>query len=409
MTTEDFSDIAPYEDGKAFSEGIERLLAEPRFENAIRYVQPDMDFDQLKALLRQFKSKDQFQQAVMRQILLLLEAKTSKGVTASGFDNYDPSRGALLMSNHRDIVLDAGFLGLCMLRHDMPAMEVALGDNLLIYPWIEALVRLNKGVIVKRNLRLTKALEAAKQLSAYIHYTIDQRHSSLWLAQREGRAKDSNDRTQESVIKMLALAGQGECFAQRIIDLHITPVSISYEYDPNDYLKAREFLARRRDPEFHKSQRDDLFSMETGLLQQKGRIHFAICRPLTPEIEKLLPCTDKVEAARRVCALIDREIHLGYTIYPVNYYAYDTVNDTTRFADRYTPAEAKDFEERIASQLDKVDLPDITAEEREFMRDAILRMYANPLANQLSARQGADETPAAATTQSTAPATAPAL
>ena len=383
---EEFNDIAPYDDS-SFQESMARLVKEPGFENAIKYVMPDADYRQVVQDLLQIKGKDEFQKKIMFGILLLLERMTTSGVTDSGLDNLKPGVNSLFITNHRDIVLDASFLGLAMIRRGLPAQEVALGDNLLIYDWIEDLVRLNKGIIVKRNLRMTKALEAAKQLSAYIHYCIREQHESVWIAQREGRAKDSNDVTQESVIKMLALGGEGDNIVERLMELNIIPTAISYEYDPNDYLKAREFLARRRDPEFKKSQRDDLFSMETGILQFKGQVHFAAGKCLNDRLEKLLTLTDKVEIVRKVCEMIDHDIHLGYKLFPINYIAYDRTEDTPRFADRYTAEDVEKFDSYINGQLDKVDLPDVTEEEREFMRSCILNMYANPLRNQLAARE----------------------
>lgn len=384
MTQEQFKDIAPY-DNSEFRSKMEHLVKQPGFEHAIRYIMPDADYDQLVKNLLTIDNKNDFQQKVMLGILKMLEQKTTSGVTDSGLENIDDGKSHLFITNHRDIVLDASFLGLTMIRHGLPAQEVALGDNLLIFDWIEDLVRLNKGIIVKRNLRLTKALEAAKQLSGYIHYCIREKNESVWIAQREGRAKDSNDVTQESVVKMLALAGDSNDIATRLIELNITPTAISYEYDPNDYLKAREFLARRRDPEFKKSQHDDLFSMETGILQFKGKVHFSICPCINSELEKMVGVTDKVETVRRVCAIIDRQIHKGYKIYPVNYIAFDTLNGDNAFAAHYTPEEVADFKAYLDRQLDKVDLPDVTPEEREFMRNAILKMYANPLRNQLAA------------------------
>lgn len=382
---EEYKDIAPYDD-EDFRQIMARLVKEPGFENAIRYVLPGTDYDALAASLLKIDNKEDFQHQVMLGILMRLEKETTSGVTESGFDTLrNLGRDVLFITNHRDIVLDASFLGLCMIRAGISAQEVALGDNLLIYPWIEDLVRLNKGIIVKRNLRLTKALEAARQLSGYIHYCIQEKHQSVWLAQREGRAKDSNDVTQESVIKMLALAGNSDSFVERLLELNITPTSISYEYDPNDYLKAREFLARRRNPEFHKSQHDDLLSMETGILKFKGQVHFTVGNCLNPELEAMRGITDKVEVVRRVCALIDREIHLGYRIFPINYIACDRIGGTQRFIDRYTADDVRHFEEYLENQLDKVDLPDITPEERAFMRDCILEMYANPLRNKLAA------------------------
>lgn len=387
-TPQEYKEIAPYDDSE-FRKEMSALVEEPGFKNAIRYVMPDADFTELKTNLLKLNTKEEFQKLVMVNILLMLEKKTTAGVTETGLDRFDPAKGALFITNHRDIVLDASFLGLAMIRRGLRAQKVALGDNLLIYEWIEKLVRLNKGIIVKRNLRLTKALEAAKQLSGYIHFCISHNNESIWIAQREGRAKDSNDVTQESVLKMLALTGDADNVLGRLMELNIIPTSISYEYDPTDYLKAREFLARRRDPEFKKSQRDDLLSMETGILKYKGRVHFSVGEPLNNSLAGIDPALDKVEVIRRVCALIDREIHLGYEIYPLNYIAYDTVNATDRFADRYTAEDVAAFNRYLDGQLDKVELPDITPDERTYMRDIVLNMYANPLRNKLAAREAA--------------------
>lgn len=383
---EEFQDIAPYDDNE-FQEHMAQLVNEPGFENAIKYIMPGTDYKALASQLLKISGKEEFQKKIMLGILKLLESQTTAGVTETGIENLDRNNNALFISNHRDIVLDASFLGLAIIRHGLPAQEVALGDNLLIYPWIETLVRLNKGIIVKRNLRLTKALEAAKQLSAYIRYAINEKHESVWLAQREGRAKDSNDVTQESVIKMLALSGDSGFMAERLVGLNITPISISYEYDPNDYLKAREFLSRQRDPEFKKSQRDDLFSMETGILQYKGYVNFAFCPCINPKLEDMRDMTDKMEVVRRVCAIIDSEIHRNYRIYPINYIAFDSIEHTDSFANNYTADDVEKFNEYVENQLNKVDLPDITADEREFMRNQILNMYANPLRNKIAALQ----------------------
>ena len=186
-TPEEYKEIAPHDDDQ-FKQRMAHLLADPGFERAIRYIMPDADFKELSEKLSKITNKDDFQRDIMLDILLLLERATTSGVTDAGIDTLELSKSRLFITNHRDIVLDASFLGLAMLRHGFPAQEVALGDNLLIYDWISDLVRLNKGIIVKRNLRLTKALEAAKQLSGYIHYCIREKGESVWIAQREGRA-----------------------------------------------------------------------------------------------------------------------------------------------------------------------------------------------------------------------------
>ena len=377
----DFSDIAPIDDD-VFSAKMAALVNEPGFEHAVRFVMPDVDYQEFRKTLLSIPDKNQFQNKIMWPILEMLCERTTSGITCSGLGNISPEGAYTFVTNHRDIVLDASFLNLCFLRSGIPTSEVGIGDNLLIYDWITDLVRLNRSFIVKRNLRLSKALESAKKLSAYIHHAISDKHRSVWIAQREGRAKDSNDMTQEAVVKMLALGGEGG-FVSSIESLNIVPVSISYEYDPNDYLKAREFLLKKLDPEFKKSQRDDLFSMETGMLQQKGRIHFAIGSCINAQIDDSLRALDKHEAVKRVCHMIDCSIHEGYQLYPINYIAYDMLHNVDTYSSQYTSQQKAEYEEYLESQLDKVNIPgtEISALDRNFMREMMLTMYSNPLIN----------------------------
>lgn len=379
----DFSEIAPY-DEKQFRPAIAKMVSEPGFEHAIRWVLPDIDYDKFIGLLTACNNKQEFQSRVMANFLDELERKTTAGVTASGAEKIDPSKRYTFITNHRDIVLDASFINLIFLRRNMPTSEVAIGDNLLIYEWITHLVKLNGSFIVKRNLPTRQALDAARQLSSYIHHAITEKHESVWIAQRQGRAKDSSDHTQESVLKMLALAGGGS-LTENLAEINIFPVAISYEYDPNDYLKAREYLLRHRDPEFKKSKRDDLFSMETGLMQYKGRVHISFSSCITPMIESIPADTDKQEALSRICHQIDSGIHCGYKIYPINYVAYDHAFDTDMYSDRYTEEDIAKVTKYVEGQLDKVDITDVTPQERNFMRTYMYMMYANPLRNKLLA------------------------
>ncbi len=349
MRNEEFNDIAPYDDSE-FQEKMAQLVKEPGFEHAVRYVMPDVDYPEFVKGLMAIETKDSFQLNVMAPFLEMLAHKTTAGISISGLENCEEGKNYTYITNHRDIVLDASFLNLCFLRNGLASSEVAIGNNLLIYEWISDLVKLNGSFIVKRNLRITQALEAAKQLSAYIHYAINEKHKSVWIAQREGRAKDSSDWTQESLIKMIGLSGGGS-LAENLKSTNLMPVSISYEYDPNDYLKACEFLQRRDNPDFKKSQRDDLFSMETGILQFKGRVHFAVGKCITPEIEAFTGNDDKNEVLKRVCALIDNSIHSGYKIYPINYIAYDKLNGANEFGEHYTEEECFDFDSYILRQL----------------------------------------------------------
>lgn len=385
MTKEEFKDIAPFDDSE-FKEKMASLVEEPGFEHAVKYVLPMVDYPSFVKQLLTIDTKDAFQRNIMVPFLEMLAQKTTSGITMDGLDASHRENSVTYISNHRDIVLDASFLNLCLLRNGCRTGEIALGDNLLIYDWIERLVKLNKGFIVKRNLRMLKAFEAAKQLSAYIRYCHTDKHESVWIAQREGRAKDSNDRTQESVIKMLALAG-GDSVVDALLTLNICPTTISYEYDPNDYLKATEFLCKRNNPDYVKSQSDDLLSMETGLLGFKGRIHYQISPSINGMLEGLRGITDKNEIFNAVRNHIDLCIHRGYHIFPVNYICYDRINSTQRFADKYTAADIEAFDKYLDGQLEKVRLHDITDDDRRYMRQMMVTMYANPLINKLKAEE----------------------
>jgi len=385
MTKEDFKEIAPFDDSE-FKENMASLVSEPGFEYAVRYVMPTVDYPDFVRQLLATGSKEEFQRKIMRPFLEMLAQKTTSGLSIDGVGDCHRKNTFTYISNHRDIVLDASFLNLCLLRNGCPTGEIALGDNLLIFDWIERLVKLNKGFIVKRNLRLIKAFEAARQLSAYIHYCHSDKHESVWIAQREGRAKDSNDRTQESVVKMLALAGDGSVI-DSLKELNIAPTTISYEYDPNDYLKATEFLRKRNDPDYVKSQNDDLLSMETGLLGFKGHVHYTISPSINGMLESLRGVTDKNEIFKEVCTHIDRCIHLGYHIFPVNYICYDRINGTRQFADRYSSADVEEFDRYIDRQLEKVRIDDLSDDDRQYMRHMMITMYANPLINKLKAEE----------------------
>lgn len=378
----EFDDIRPYYD-REFHDKMKVLVKEPKFEHAVRYVLRDVNYDMLCQQLLSLDNKKDFQLLIMRSFLEVLTKKTTKCLTESNFDVIDKNKNYTFMSNHRDIILDASLLNLLLIRRGITTSEIAIGNNLLIFDWISDLVRLNKSFIVKRNVGVRQMLEAARQLSGYIHFAITQKHESVWIAQREGRSKDSDDRTQESLIKMLGLAGDGDLI-ENLKEINIMPVSISYEYDPCDYLKAQEFLLKRDNPDFKKSQDDDLHSMEIGLLGYKGRVHFQVSPCINDELDKLTHIEEKAEVLAQILKIMDRSIHSGYKIYPGNYIAYDMLNGGKRFADHYNEKELLTFTNYMHSQLAKI--PDVTEEKDwEYLEKCILLMYANPLKNKLIA------------------------
>lgn len=253
---------------------------------------------------------------------------------------------------------------------------------MLIHPWIEKIVRLNKSFLVKRGVSVRQMFEVSSHMSEYIHYVINQKNESVWLAQREGRAKDSNDRTQESVLKMLALSAPTGGFVDRIESLNIVPLSISYEYDPCDYLKAMEFQLKRDNPEYKKAQIDDLRNMEIGLLGFKGKIHFRFGKEINDKLDPI-KSLDKKEKTSAVARIIDREIHLNYEFFPCNYIANDLLEESTRHKEYYTDAQEIEFKEYLTKQIDKIQLEN---KDIPFLKSKILLMYSNTLKNNLIAK-----------------------
>lgn len=385
VTPNEYSDICPFSDSE-FHEKMEELVKEPGFKHAVTWVLPDIDFEAFCQGLLAIDNKRDFQVNIMYPFLEMLAKKTTNGISDTGIENIDINKSYTMITNHRDIVLDASFMNLSLLRRNYKTTEVAIGNNLLIYPWIEDLVRLNKSIVVKRDVGMRQALEAAEQLSGYIHFALTQKHESVWIAQRQGRAKDSSDGTQESLIKMLGIAG-GKDYIDNIMEVNLLPVAISYEFDPNDYLKAREFLLKKKFPDFKKTQRDDLFSMETGLLQNKGGVHFSFTPCINDQLEELRGL-EKTEQVERICKIIDSNIHCHYRIYPCNYIAYDRRFKTDRFKNEYTEADIENFTAYLNGQLEKVKKEvdfEITADDREYMLEMMLVMYSNPLCNKLKA------------------------
>lgn len=255
-------------------------------------------------------------------------------------------------------------------------VEIAIGDNLLVKPWIERLVKVNKSFLVQRSLGMREMLLSSKRMSRYMHFAIEEKKENIWIAQREGRAKDSNDRTQESVLKMMAMGGEGAPI-ESLKSLHIVPLAISYEYDPCDYLKAKEFQQKRDDAAFKKSPEDDLKNMQTGIFGYKGRVVYRTGTPVNEWIDTLADCP-KGEVFRAVADRIDKEIHSRYEIFPVNRIALDLLNGNNQEADGYTEEEKEKFTAYIESRIAMVDLPE---RDEAFLRERLLTMVANPLIN----------------------------
>lgn len=382
----EYKAIRPYEP-EEMAAAFESLFADAEFCAIVQQLYPGVPVGTLKAQLLTCTSTLDFQKKFIYRL--------ATGILSKCCDAYDMDATAIadragsytFISNHRDIVLDAAILNLLLLENGFrTTVEIAIGDNLLARPWIETVVKLNKSFIVRRGLGVREMLAASKLMSGYMHFAVGEKHENIWIAQREGRAKDSNDRTQESLLKMMALDGTGTP-AERLRALHIVPLAISYEYDACDFLKAKEFQQKRDNADFKKSKADDVLNMKTGIFGYKGRVHYcaAPCIDTWLTTHADLP---KAELFATTAAHIDREIHRRYRLFPNNYAAADLLSGTATHAGagRYTPEEKARFERYLTGQLAKIDLPN---KDEDYLRERLLTMYAYPVINQEAAAAAA--------------------
>ena len=375
-----YDEIRPYSP-EELPAVLSELLEDPMFTAIVQNFFQGVPVEALKAKMLSCRNNLEFQKAFIYPLIKQLLAKNCTGLTFESA--LEPTKRYTYVSNHRDIVLDSALLSIVLIENgfeDTP--EIAIGDNLLIYPWIKKLVRVNKSFIVQRSLSMREMLESSRRMSSYMHYAINEKQQSIWIAQREGRAKDSNDRTQESVLKMMAMGGEGTP-TERLKSLNIAPLSISYEYDPCDYLKAQEFQQKRDNPDFKKSREDDLKNMQTGIFGYKGQVHYQVAPCINEWIDEMstLP---KGEFFSAVAQRMDADIFRNYRLYPGNYVAADLLESNTRFASHYTEEQKQQFEKYVQSRIALVELPN---PDTAYLRERILEMYANPVLNQLSVQQ----------------------
>lgn len=375
---EQFDPIRPFEPDE-LPDVFDRLLHNEQFSSVLAYLYPDVSKEALAAKMHACKDNLDFQKTFCYGFLVQLLARLSKGCDID-IASLDTDSRYTFISNHRDIVLDSALLDKLLIDAGFnTTCEIAIGDNLLKLPWVKDLVRVNKSFIVERALSMREMLMASKRLSEYMHFVIAEKNDNVWIAQREGRAKDSNDRTQEAILKMMVMGGEGSII-DRLKQLHLVPLAISYEYDPCDYLKAAELQARRDNPCWQKGPMDDVTSMQTGIMGYKGYIHYQCADCIDSYLDTIPADTPKTELFRLIADHIDRQIFAGYRLYPNNYVALDLLHGDSAHADHYTAEEKAQFEAYLKGQLDKIEME---GKDDAYLREQMLKMYANPAINQM--------------------------
>lgn len=375
---EQFDPIRPFEPDE-LPDVFDRLLQNEQFSSVLAYFYPDVPKEALAAKMHACKDNLDFQKTFCYGFLVQLLARLSKGCDID-IASLDTDSRYTFISNHRDIVLDSALLDKLLIDAGFnTTCEIAIGDNLLKLPWVKDLVRVNKSFIVERALSMREMLMASKRLSEYMHFVIAEKNDNIWIAQREGRAKDSNDRTQEAILKMMVMGGEGSII-DRLKQLHLVPLAISYEYDPCDYLKAAELQARRDNPCWQKGPMDDVTSMQTGIMGYKGYIHYQCADCIDSYLDTIPADTPKTELFRLIADHIDRQIFAGYRLYPNNYVALDLLHGDSTHADHYTAEDKAQFEAYLKGQLDKIEME---GKDDAYLREQMLKMYANPAINQM--------------------------
>lgn len=375
MGTYNFDDIRPYTD-KEVREKMRIMLKDKTFDDVLLHLfknRPKVEM--VKFQLRRVRSIKQLQGVFIYDLLHWLIDKTSTGLKVTGIEKLDKKKPYLFISNHRDIIMDAALLNFSIFEHGMNTTQIAIGDNLLQYEWIEHTVKLNRSFVIKRSLPPRELMVASKKVSHFIRQSITEENMSVWIAQREGRTKDGNDKTQESVLKMLNMSNKGG-ISDGFNELNIVPVSISYEIEPCGLAKLRELIKKEHYGQ-RKRSKEDLKSMSMGMFTPKGRMRFAFGDPIETHFTLAKNNEQRNEYIKTLAEMIDEQIYKNFKLWPSNYVAYDMLMQEHRFKDKYTAEEQKKFEIMVEQAMVHIDFPITDIQER------FLKLYAYPVINKL--------------------------
>ena len=366
-----FENIRPYFDSEV-NEVLKSLTEHPMMKSLMNFTFPDIDGNIWKEQLQKTHSIRDFQCNFIYQSVQQILAKSAESFTTSGFENLEKGTSYLFISNHRDILLDTTLLNAALYDHGLVMTASAIGDNLVQKPFLNKLAKLNRNFLVLRGQSPREMLASSKTLSQYISHLLLGENRSVWIAQREGRTKDGNDATNPGILKMLAMANEGELM-DYFKKIKIVPVSISYEYDPTDALKMPQILAQANNEVYVKDANEDFMNILSGALGQKKRIHIHVDKPLNDELDIISNAYDTAnKQIQAISQVIDDAILSNYQLWSTNFIAFDLLNHGNLYQNQYTEEEKKLFERRLEMRIDK---------ENPIALQGFLNMYANPVVN----------------------------
>ncbi len=375
MNLSEYESISPYSDAETV-EALARVARHPAIPVISKYLFPTYPSGTLRGMLMSVDSIDEFQEVVMSKVVKAILSKTSDGLEYYGIENLKSLEGKkfVLFSNHRDIILDPAIIQTVLKDNSVPFTEICVGSNLLSGRLVEDLLRSNRMIKVIRGISARELYLSSKLLSAYIRESVTSQRASIWIAQKEGRAKDGYDLTEQGLLKMFDLSGSGD-FVKDFGELNIIPVSISYEIESCDARKARELFIKGRDGAYVKKDKEDLHSILTGIRQNKGRINLSFCKPLSAQVIAKAAELKGNERYQLLMRELDLCICREYRLWPNNYIAYDLMTGGQKYSDRYTSEQRSEFIKYADHRMSKLENSLNKAE----VRDIFIRIYGNPV------------------------------
>lgn len=369
-----FEAVRPYNDSEVPA-ALRSITQDPFFPMVVNYCLPNANIDEVTGALLQIKTVDDFQTRVMYPAIQAVISKTTDGVSLDGFDKIDNHKRHIFIANHRDIALDSALLDLLLYEHKIKTCQITFGSNLMKGNLVINLGKLNKMFRIIRGGNIKDFYRNSLEVSAYMRHVVTELDESVWIAQRNGRTKDGNDKTEMGVLKMFSLSSE-KTFVDNFDELSITPVAVSYEYEPCDFLKTAELYISRLQ-KYVKGENEDLNSILTGIKQKKGKVHLAVTEPISRKELEMCDEKEKNEKIVALASLIDQRIYKNYKLFKTNYIAYDILQGGSQFADHYSADDKKDFVAYMDNGLAGIGIE----ADRSDLEQIFLRIYANPVVN----------------------------
>jgi len=371
-----FNEIRPYTDSE-----VRKIISKHEdskvFHKLINFIYPSWNMETIANKAKNINTLSDFHELLIYPAIKAAIDRSMDHFSISGFENIKKGENYLFISNHRDIVLDSTILFYVLYQNGYLIGETAIGSNLLVNELVTDIVKLNQNFIVHRNLPTREMIVKSRELSEYMRFVLQEKKKSIWISHREGRTKDGNDKTNPGVLKMIAM----DCNTDKIdylLSLKIVPISLSYEFDSCDNLKANELSEIELTGKHEKDGSEDMKSIISGITQQKGRVHLSIGKPITKEALDL--SSDKIQDHfKELSDHIDFQIHQNFKLFPGNYIAYDLIHADKAFQERYNAYE----EERFMNHINSILNTRADKEGFETYKRILLNIYANPVANQL--------------------------